>query len=122
MSIERINILFISGTNCNWSSVVRSKQREGERLVKRNLTRKRLQCSVEHGVVEAFVPNACGQNGKGVRQAANAFPNSALVPSDRATLFRRVRVCSPPLLPPAYSSRAGRSPSGFARPALLAGP
>src|SRR5437870_3382605 len=38
MSIERTNIFFISGVNCNWSSVIRKKQTEGRWLVKRNLT------------------------------------------------------------------------------------
>ena len=37
MSIERTNIFFISGVNCNWSSVIRKKQTEGRWLVKRNL-------------------------------------------------------------------------------------
>jgi hypothetical protein len=38
MSIERVKSFFISGVNCNWSSVIRNKQTEGQRLVKRNLT------------------------------------------------------------------------------------
>jgi hypothetical protein len=38
MSIVRVKSLFISGVSCNWSSVIRTKKTEGQRLVKRNLT------------------------------------------------------------------------------------
>ena len=38
MSIVRVKSFFISGVNCNWSSVIRSKKTAGQRFVKRNLT------------------------------------------------------------------------------------
>ncbi|PYI99537.1 MAG: hypothetical protein DME98_00370 [Verrucomicrobia bacterium] len=55
MSIVRVKSFFISGVNCNWSSVIRTKKTEGQRLVKRNLT---LEANpVSPGVAGAFYAN-----------------------------------------------------------------
>src|SRR5206468_7391640 len=47
MSIDRTKSLFISGVNCNWSSVIRTKKTEGQEVVKRTLTRLRRWCRSE---------------------------------------------------------------------------
>jgi hypothetical protein len=55
---------------------------------------------------------------KGVRHGDERLSNSPRCQTHKAVLHRSFTVCSRPLSPRAYSLRAGRSPFGFARPAL----
>src|SRR5436190_19308626 len=98
MSIERTKIFFISRVNCNWSYVIRRKQTEGQRLVKRNLT-------PEANPVSSGVAGACSYHkasfGVGRSKAASSrrTPKRAARAKDpelgacRAVVLRRRVEC-----------------------------